>query len=173
MTTHHLRPEQYHTTIGAHQPVLRIADGDTVVTTTVDARGHDQSGDRVTEPGNPQTGPFYVEGADRGDALLVTFDRLRPNRQTGWSRTVIAENVLDPSFVRDLPTDAVLFWEIDVASGTARPCRPPQGVGEGTIDPPQVLEGLLLPLRRGARRSPPPPPGLTAGTWTIEASWRV
>ena len=34
MTTHHFRPSHYYTAIGAHEPVLRIADGDTVITTT-------------------------------------------------------------------------------------------------------------------------------------------
>ena len=33
-------------------PVLHIADGDTVITTTVDARGQDSSGNQVTPGGN-------------------------------------------------------------------------------------------------------------------------
>jgi amidase len=146
MTTHQFRPERYYTTIGTHEPVLRIGDGDTVVTTTVDAAGYGQSGDRITPPGNPQTGPFYVDGAEPGDALLVTFDRLVPNRTTGWTHSVIAENVLDPSFVRQLPEDALLFWEIDVASGTARPRRPLEDGRGGAISPPPLLESLTLSL---------------------------
>ena len=39
MTVHNFTPTHYHTTIGSHPPVLRIANGDTVVTPTVDARG--------------------------------------------------------------------------------------------------------------------------------------
>jgi acetamidase/formamidase len=86
MAVHHFTPTHYHTTIGSHPPVLRIADGDTVVTTTVDARGADASGQRVTPPGNPQTGPFYIEGAQPGDTLVVKLEKLRPNRPHGWTR---------------------------------------------------------------------------------------
>ena len=35
MPTHHFQPAHYHTTLGSHEPVLRIADGDTVI-----MRGH-------------------------------------------------------------------------------------------------------------------------------------
>ena len=34
---------------------------------------------------NPLTGPFYVEGAEPGDALVVRFTRVRMNRNWGWS----------------------------------------------------------------------------------------
>jgi hypothetical protein len=54
MATHHFQPRHYHTTMGSHDPLLCSADGDTVITTTVDARGHDASGEQVTESGNPQ-----------------------------------------------------------------------------------------------------------------------
>ena len=100
MATHHFTPTDYHRTIGSHEPVLRIADGDTVVTTTVDALGQDAAGEQITEPWNPQTGPFYVEGAEPGDTLVVQLDRLSPNRDHGVSGTVVAENVVDPSYVR-------------------------------------------------------------------------
>jgi hypothetical protein len=63
MTTHHFRPDHYHNTIGSHEPVLCIADGDTVVTTTADAWGADAHREQVAARPNPQTGPFYVEGA--------------------------------------------------------------------------------------------------------------
>src|SRR5438876_378040 len=69
MATHRFQPTHYHITIGSHEPVLHMADGDTVITTTVDAGGYDASGEQVTEGGKPQTGPFYVEGAEPGDTL--------------------------------------------------------------------------------------------------------
>ena len=67
---HRFRPTVYHRTFGAHEPVLRISPGDRLITTTVDAFGQDASGERVTEPGNPQTGP--------GDTLAVSLDRIEP-----------------------------------------------------------------------------------------------
>ena len=66
MATHHFEPTHYHTTIGPHEPVLEIAPGDRVITTTVDALGGDASGNQVTHRGNPQTGPFFVRGAEPG-----------------------------------------------------------------------------------------------------------
>jgi len=68
----HFKPDHYFTTIGSHEPVLTIDSGDTLVTTCVDAWGQDERGKRVTPPGNPMSGPFFVKGAKPGDALYVT-----------------------------------------------------------------------------------------------------
>ena len=135
MATHRFAPTHYHNAIGAHPPVLRIADGDTVITTTVDAGGGDASGARVTPGGNPQTGPFYVEGAEPGDTLVLRLDRLEPNRDTGYSGTVLAPNVVDPEFVRELPEGERGEWAIDRARRTATLSTPVPG-----------LEGFTLPL---------------------------
>src|SRR5512141_1333954 len=114
MTTHHFTPNHYFTAIGTHEPVLRIADGDTVITTTVDAMGKDASDSRVTPGGNPQTGPFYVEGAEPGDALALHLDRITPNRPIGYTSTVVAANVVDPEFARELPEGGPMAeWQID------------------------------------------------------------
>ncbi|MGB3328696.1 MAG: hypothetical protein WBA46_07065, partial [Thermomicrobiales bacterium] len=81
MTTHTFTPDpdRYRNTIGAHPPVLTSAPGDTVITTTVDARGYDKDGNRPVSGPNPQTGPFFIEGAEPGDTLVVHIDSLRPN----------------------------------------------------------------------------------------------
>jgi len=52
LATHHFVPTRYHTTIGSHDPVLHIAAGDTVRTTTVDAAGRDAHGAQITPGGN-------------------------------------------------------------------------------------------------------------------------
>ena len=145
MTTHDFRPDHYHNTIGYHEPVLRIADGDSVATTTADASGRDHTGHQVTAGGNPQTGPFFVEGAEPGDTLEVTIDEMTPNRDTGFTATVIAEAVLDPEAVRGLPPRAIMLWAIDRVAGTVSP-RPGDGSQEGFIDPSPALAGLVLPL---------------------------
>ena len=108
MAHHEFTPQHYYTTIGWHEPVLRVAPGDSISTTTVDARGRDQSGEIVTERGNPMTGPFYIEGAEAGDALAVRFDKLWPNRDWGWTGLRIAANVLDPGYRPNVETDADL-----------------------------------------------------------------
>lgn len=133
MAVHHFRPTHYHTAIGAHEPVLHIADGDTVVTSTVDAGGHDYTGERVTPGGNPQTGPFYVEGAEPGDTLAVHLDHLSPNREWGYSATVVAANVVDPWYVRELPDAGRAEWKIDLEAGTATLVKPETRLGALTL----------------------------------------
>ena len=81
-----------HNTLGSHEPVLYISDGDTVTTTTIDAHGTDQYGNLIGERPNPQTGPFYIDDAERGDTLVVRFDHLAPNRDTGFTYTPVAPN---------------------------------------------------------------------------------
>lgn len=137
MATHRFTPDPacYRTTMGAHPPVLTIAPGDTVITTTIDARGYDHDGSRPATGPNPQTGPFFIEGAEPGDTLVVHIDRLWPNRPTGWSSSVLAENVVDPDVVRNLPVLPVIDWHVDLEAGTASPAEPIPG-----------LEGLVLPV---------------------------
>jgi amidase len=133
MATHHFSPTHYHLTLGSHEPVLQIADGDTVITTTVDAMGCDASGERVTTGGNPQTGPFYVGGAEPGDTIALVLDRLVPNRTRGLTSAALAANVVDPSFARELPQWSEAEWQVDVAAGTATLTRPKTALGALTV----------------------------------------
>jgi len=135
MTVHQFQPTHYHITLGSHEPVLRIADGDTVITTTVDAGGGDQHGNHVTPEGNPMTGPFYVEGAEPGDTLALHLDRLYPNRDSGYSLTMVAAHIVDPRFVHELSERQEAEWRIDRTAGTAT-----------LVKPINKLCGLTLPL---------------------------
>src|SRR5260370_40928202 len=131
MALHHFQPTDYHTAIGPFEPVLRIGDGDTVVTTTVDAFGKDASDTLVTPRGNPQTGPFYIAGAEPGDTLLVQLDQIVPNRAIGYSGSVVAPNVVEPSFVRELPERELAEWRGGEQSGAGAPVPP----GRKGVDP--------------------------------------
>ena len=134
MATHHFEPTVYHVAIGAHEPVLHIDSGDTVVTTTVDAGGVDAAGEAVTEGGNPQTGPFYINDAAPGDTLAVHFDQLVPNRKMGRTSTVIAPHVLDAQYVAsDLPENGRGDWEIDLDKSTATLVSPETSLGRLTL----------------------------------------
>src|ERR1700680_1696008 len=75
----------------AHPPAARIKPGDTVVTKTRDASNDVFSPSDKTVAAkldltkvNPQTGPFYVEGAEPGDTLVVHIDSIDLNREFGW-----------------------------------------------------------------------------------------
>jgi len=128
---HTFEPTHFHVTIGSHEPVLEIGDHDTVTTWCVDAGGGNQDGEHITEGGNPQTGPFYVEGAQPGDTLAVRFDRLWPNRDRGFTGSLVAPSVVDPWFATQLPYDEAPdedVWLIDLERGTARLEAPPPGL---------------------------------------------
>ena len=84
---------------------------------------------------NPMNGPIFVEGAEPGDALKVEIVRMTPIRATGWTRSVLAGNVVDPEFVRDLPPRDSVNWRIDRQALTAQLEPPSQG-----------LENFVLPL---------------------------
>jgi acetamidase/formamidase len=130
---HYFQPTRYYNTLGPHEPVLRIADGDTVVTTTIDAHGADQYGALVGQRPNPLTGPFYVEGAAPGDTLVVRFDRLAPNRDAGFTYTPVAPNVVEPGFAAGLPPRQRQLWRIDRDRQTATLAEPVAGAGAFTL----------------------------------------
>jgi amidase len=133
MALHHFQPTDYHTAIGSFEPVLRIGDGDTVVTTTVDAFGKDASDTLVTPRGNPQTGPFYIAGAEPGDTLRVQLEQIVPNRAIGYSGSVVAPNVVEPSYARELPERELAEWRVDNECGTATLIKPETKLGNLTI----------------------------------------
>jgi acetamidase/formamidase len=99
--THRFQPSRYFNTFSfAHPPVLRIAPGDRVITKTVDARGFDENEREVAGRWNPETGPFYIEGAEPGDMLVVRIEKIEPNRKTAWSAQVLAPHAVDPFYLR-------------------------------------------------------------------------
>ncbi len=83
MTDHHLEPSEYSNNFATLPPVLTVAPGDRVTTSTSDAFGQDRTGERVTTRGNPLTGPIAVEGAEPGDMLVVHLEHIEPNRDHG------------------------------------------------------------------------------------------
>jgi acetamidase/formamidase len=89
MKSHHLTEEaqgHYHYTIGPYsEPVLRIKPGDRVTVETLDAFGG-KIKDEKTKPSqvlefpnvNPLNGPIFVEGAEKGDALKIQIQSIKP-----------------------------------------------------------------------------------------------
>jgi len=135
-------PKEYHTTIGPHEPVLTVRPGDTLITWCVDALGMDAQGQRIAldqlggppaarqELANPLTGPFYVEGAEPGDALAVRLEEVAPTRDWAWSRNRPAfgffstEELYGPTtFTPPVwpPAEEWEFrWELDCEHGVGR-----------------------------------------------------
>ena len=123
-TTHEFSATTYYNTFSFDHPVaLRISPGDRVVTKTIDARGGDEDGRQVARGPNPQIGPFYVEGAEPGDVLVVKLEKIEPNRDTAFSSSILAPYAVDPAFLRyeALQEQQTEVWELDLVERMARP----------------------------------------------------
>src|SRR6202050_298838 len=73
---------------------------------------------------NPQTGPFYIEGAEPGDTVAVHFVSIEPARSWAASTTVPLFGALTGTHLTALLNDplpeVVWLWQLDAA---ARPGR--------------------------------------------------
>src|SRR5262245_37409377 len=118
-------------TFGGVPPVRRIVPGTRIITWTEDCYDGavtkpGQLPTKVQPPGhdNPQTGPFYVEGAEPGDTLAIHIEKLEPARVYGISSLFPgfgALNGTDRTAVLqpDLP-ERVWFYDVDKAKNVAR-----------------------------------------------------
>ncbi len=135
--THVFEPTAFHLYFSSKvDPVLRIQPGDTVRTWSVDAGGRDKQGVRRSAGGNPQTGPFYVEGAMPNDTLVVRLTRVRTNRDWAQSGSTIMRNALEPGTLGTLKWDERFNsrWRLDPARNIAfleNPTEPLEGLTVG------------------------------------------
>ncbi len=125
-TVHTFEPQIYYRAFsGSNPPALRIFPGDSVRTKTIDAGGIDEHGVSLSLPQNPQTGPFYIEGAMPGDTIAVHFTKIRPNRDTALQyRAGLYAGVLPPGYKQDPVENWSNVWNLDRGSGTATPDKP-------------------------------------------------
>jgi amidase len=131
---HDVVAKTYYDTFYHGHPVLkRIKKGDTVRTRTLDAFAQDKDGAKVAENlVNALTGPFYVEGAEPGDALVVRLDKVRCNRGWGWTNYRLGSFSLLKEYLETaypnrykmglvLPDrENLVPWHIDVEKQTVR-----------------------------------------------------
>jgi amidase len=116
-------PDRFYNTFSfAHPPAMRIKPGERIVTKTADAAGVDWNGKQVAQGPNPQTGPFYVEGAEPGDMLVVSLEKIELNRATGYSSSLLAPYAVDPAalIARVDREPRRANWLLDKAKGTVR-----------------------------------------------------
>jgi acetamidase/formamidase len=92
----------------------------------------------TTAEGNAKTGPYVVEGAEPGDLIVVSIEKLEPNRATGTSASFMSPNTFDPGGLSN-KSAAPVTWTIDTARGVVR------------LDLPTVIKNVDW----AARYSPP------------------
>jgi amidase len=124
---HNFEPKEFHRHFSATTlPALRVFPGDTVHTETIDSSGVDKNGEHRSMGGNPLTGPFFIEGAVRGDTLVVHFNRIRLNRDWAESGSGIVPSALNPEYTVDkIPVkDFDSKWQLDKEHGVAKLAKP-------------------------------------------------
>jgi acetamidase/formamidase len=133
---HVFEPREFHRVFsGAIAPVLHIYPGDTVKTWSVDAGGWDAKGIRRSLGGNPQTGPFFIEGALPGDTLAIKLKRIRLNRDTAFSGGRIASSAITPDYLvnRKQVKDYDSRWVLDRKNGVGRMAKPTDALKNYTV----------------------------------------
>ncbi len=136
--------DQYAWTFGGVAPVARIRTPVVLDVFTEDAffgrvRSENDLVSQVCEFPfvNPQTGPFYIEGAEPGDTVAVHFISITPARDWGASTTIplfgsLTNTHLTALLNEPLP-ELVWMWQLDRASQI---CRFKARHGDFTTDMP-------------------------------------
>jgi acetamidase/formamidase len=136
--------DQYVWTFGGAPPLMRIQPGTILEVFTEDCfAGRVRSrSDLVSQVCqfpflNPQTGPFYVEGAEPGDTVVVHFVSIEPARDWGASSTVPLFGALTSTHTTatlqpPLP-EVVWMWQLD---NERRLCRFQANDSAHTVDLP-------------------------------------
>jgi acetamidase/formamidase len=175
--THYFPTDQVHFTWDtANEPVIRIADGDTVVFETRDVSDNQIGPDSDTsviagldwDRVYPLAGPVFVEGAERGDTLAIDILDLH-TKGWGWTAILPGLGLLSDDFsepylrVFDLTPGDVTYFREDIAiplspfmgtmgvcpaDASAQPVMPPGTFG-GNMDTRQLVRGttLFLPVQ--------------------------
>ncbi len=124
-------PVDFAWTFGGVRPVRSIRPGTVLELWTEDAfggkvRGPDDLVSRVIEFPfvNPQTGPFYVEGAQPGDTLAVHFVSITPSRDHAASSTIpffgalTGTGPLHTATLQEPLDERVWIYEVDTKAWT-------------------------------------------------------
>jgi amidase len=163
----------YFTYCHSHPPAARINPGDTVKTSTRDASNDAFTTSDTTlmakldlSKVNPQTGPFYIEGAEPGDTLVVHIDDISLNRDWGWGMSLPYFGALAPEYktamITDPAPDKLFVWHLDADKNVGVLDLPNSKIGKvevplrpffgtiGTAPPGKECISSLVPGPHGA-----------------------
>ncbi|MEG3146861.1 acetamidase/formamidase family protein [Sphingomonas sp. RT2P30] len=132
-------------------PVLTVWPGDTVRTSTIDSGGIDAGGTTRALFGNPQTGPFFIAGAQQGDTVVVHLRALTPNRDWADSLDTIVSRALGNALVAKAGAlGRPVKWRLDRAAGYATPDGATGALKDYRVPLRPMLGGLALATGFGA-----------------------
>lgn len=146
----------------AIEPTLTVTPGQTVEIETIDSSGGQLTSDSTVDDlatlsfdkVNPVTGPVFIEGAQPGDVIAVSFRDFKPSGW-GWTANIPGFGLLSDQF----PEAALQLWQYDNVSmkpalygpGGQVPLKPFVGTiglalaeaGNHSIVPPRRVGGNL------------------------------
>lgn len=163
------RPERHEFawTFGGAAPIRRVRPGTCLRLWTEDAFSGriTSTSDRATDvldmtEVNPQTGPFFVEGAEPGDTLAIHIVDLTPARDWGASTTIPLFGALSvterTALLHEPLPERTWIYQLDRAAGTVLfeatsadlrlelPCNPMLGT-VGVAPPGREVRSSLVP----------------------------
>jgi len=127
VVTYHATTENVKAVFGPADPVAALRPGDTLDTNTLDCFGGalKKPGDTMSmvKVDNPLTGPFYIEGAQPGDTLVLKFLDLSIDGDQGVGNYVpgfgaLSSSAYTPMLNHELP-ERIWFYPIDKEANTA------------------------------------------------------
>jgi acetamidase/formamidase len=118
-------------TFGGYPAKMHLTPGTTLITWTEDCydgavKSPNEIPTKVIPPGhdNPQTGPFYIDGAEPGDALAVHIIKLEPAREYAISSSFPGFGALTATsytaLLHEPLEETVWFYKVDKAKNTVR-----------------------------------------------------
>ena len=126
-------PDTFWNTLDHKHPVVaRLKPGEVAFTRLLDAGARDYMNVLRAQPSNPMVGPIYIEGAEPGDAIAITFRKIRPSRGTAWSYYRLGYFSLTPATVEGLYPNSykadlvrpgrsdLLIWDVDTVRGVVK-----------------------------------------------------
>jgi acetamidase/formamidase len=129
VVTYRPEPQEFAWTFGGVPPVRKVKPGDLLELWTEDAFGgkvrevDDLISKVIDFPFvNPQTGPFFVEGAEPGDTLAIHFVSIEPSRDWAASCTVPLFGALTSTHqtatLQEPLPEVVWIYEVDAGKRT-------------------------------------------------------
>ena len=134
--------------------------------------------------GEPADRPYLYRGGRTGDALVVILNKVRLNRNWGWTSYRLglfslmpeyAERIYPNHYKKDLVQpgrDNLVPWDIDLVKNTVR-LREPSSHASKLEFPAQPMLGCIWWRRRGRIRPTVRGAGFTAATWITTASGKT
>jgi acetamidase/formamidase len=127
----HPESSDYAWTFGGADPVMKVSPGDVLELWTEDCftslvrTVDDLASEKLVFPFlNPQTGPFFVDGAEPGDTLALHFVSIEPARDWGVSTTfplfgALTSTTTTVTLQEPLP-ELVWLYDVDTSRRTVR-----------------------------------------------------